>query len=274
MLISKKELLKITGISYGQLYRWKREGLIPEEWFLKQPSFTGQETFFPREKILNRIQAINELKDRYSLEELAALFSPELSGRLFTAEELSSVEEVDPSLALIFNTVLGKDHLGFPELLFLVCLSRWKQAFGLTAADAEGLCRGIRENLGSLHSEGCSLTLLRLFGGYYTCILTGKGRWIPDGRMEELDTVDLEGLSSKLRLKYQGKPFFHFTSEEKAAKNGAAEEPIDRTEQTEHTCRGDDGFSLQIGGATVRFKTGIEIDTPATGSKEDKDNGK
>ncbi|MCL2486473.1 MAG: YhbD family protein, partial [Oscillospiraceae bacterium] len=32
-LISKKDLLEFTGISYGQLYRWKREGLIPEEWF-------------------------------------------------------------------------------------------------------------------------------------------------------------------------------------------------------------------------------------------------
>jgi len=50
MLISKKELLKQTGISYGQLYRWKREGLIPEEWFIKQPTFTGQETFFSQDK--------------------------------------------------------------------------------------------------------------------------------------------------------------------------------------------------------------------------------
>ena len=30
-LISKKELLDLTGISYGQLYRWKRKGLIPED---------------------------------------------------------------------------------------------------------------------------------------------------------------------------------------------------------------------------------------------------
>lgn len=41
-LISKRELLENTGISYGQLYRWKREGLIPEEWFIKRASFTGQ----------------------------------------------------------------------------------------------------------------------------------------------------------------------------------------------------------------------------------------
>jgi hypothetical protein len=49
-LISKKELLEITGISYGALYRWKRKNLIPEEWFIKKSTFTGQETFFPKDK--------------------------------------------------------------------------------------------------------------------------------------------------------------------------------------------------------------------------------
>ena len=44
MLISKKDLLARTGISYGQLYRWKRQNLIPEEWFIKKSTFTGQET--------------------------------------------------------------------------------------------------------------------------------------------------------------------------------------------------------------------------------------
>ena len=63
-LISKKDLLAVTGISYGQLYRWKRQRLIPDEWFLKQSSYTGQETFFPREQMLSRIQSILELKDQ------------------------------------------------------------------------------------------------------------------------------------------------------------------------------------------------------------------
>ena len=66
-LISKKELLALTGISYGQLYRWKRQGLIPEEWFIKRSAYTGQDTFFPREQILSRIRTIQDDKDRYSM---------------------------------------------------------------------------------------------------------------------------------------------------------------------------------------------------------------
>jgi len=48
-LIPKKEVLRLTGISYGQLYRWKRLGLIPEAWLIRRPTFTGQESFFPKE---------------------------------------------------------------------------------------------------------------------------------------------------------------------------------------------------------------------------------
>ena len=54
-LISKKDLLNEMSISYGQLYRWKRKKLIPEEWFIKKSVSTGQETFFPRKKIIERV---------------------------------------------------------------------------------------------------------------------------------------------------------------------------------------------------------------------------
>lgn len=77
-LISKKEVLRLTGISYGQLYRWKRLGLIPEAWFIRRSTFTGQETFFPREKILRRIEEILRLKEEKPLEELVKLLAPEV----------------------------------------------------------------------------------------------------------------------------------------------------------------------------------------------------
>ena len=68
-LISKKELLEMYGISYGALYRWKRMGLIPEDWFIRRSTPTGQETFFRREQILPRMEQITARGA--SLEELA-----------------------------------------------------------------------------------------------------------------------------------------------------------------------------------------------------------
>lgn len=74
-LISKKELLVECGITYGQLYRWKRKKLIPDEWFIRKSTYTGQESFFPREKILKRISDIQKYKNTYSLDELAEILN-------------------------------------------------------------------------------------------------------------------------------------------------------------------------------------------------------
>src|SRR3974390_2349138 len=88
-LISKKELLDLTGISYGALYRWKRKNLIPEDWFIRKSTFTGQETFFPKDKILARIDKIKGLKDDVSLNDLADMFSPNLLAVSISPAELT-----------------------------------------------------------------------------------------------------------------------------------------------------------------------------------------
>ena len=70
-LISKKELLERYGMSYGALYRWKRKGLIPEDWFIRKATATGQETFFPENLITQRVELILSGKNELELDELA-----------------------------------------------------------------------------------------------------------------------------------------------------------------------------------------------------------
>ncbi|MBR6019292.1 MAG: DUF4004 family protein [Lachnospiraceae bacterium] len=76
-LISKKALLARYNISYGSLYRWKRKGLIPDEWFLRKTTVTGQETFFPEDLICERVELILSTKDDVLLDELAARLTGE-----------------------------------------------------------------------------------------------------------------------------------------------------------------------------------------------------
>ena len=73
-LISKRELLERYGVSYGALYRWKRMGLIPEDWFLRRSTSTGQETFFYRQQICPRMELILSRSD--SLDRLAQELHP------------------------------------------------------------------------------------------------------------------------------------------------------------------------------------------------------
>lgn len=112
--ISKKDLLAETGISYGQLYRWKREGLIPEEWFVKRPSFTGQETWFPRERVLERVGMILEMKDGQSLEEIRRQIigedDGELGGLIREAVRMAG-RGGSPARAVLFETNDGKHYI-------------------------------------------------------------------------------------------------------------------------------------------------------------------
>ena len=82
-LISKKELLERYNISYGALYRWKRKGLIPDEWFIKKSTVTGQETFFPEKLVCERVELIIDKKEDVLLDELAKELSCEESKNEF-----------------------------------------------------------------------------------------------------------------------------------------------------------------------------------------------
>ena len=106
--ISKKELLDATGISYGQLYRWKRERLIPDSWFVKRSAFTGQETFLPR-RAIERIQFILENKDRYSLTQLVGMLSPEAASRTYQAEAVGMLPSAARAAAMLRRMVSSEE---------------------------------------------------------------------------------------------------------------------------------------------------------------------
>lgn len=124
-MISKKDLLKEMNISYGQLYRWKREGLIPDEWFNKQAVSTGQETFFKRNLIIPRIKKIIELKDKYQLEELKEFFSPSMESRKFSLREAIVLEEIDPFILKIYS--YKHNCFSIIELAILAIFSKYKE---------------------------------------------------------------------------------------------------------------------------------------------------
>ncbi len=110
-LISKKDLLELTKISYGQLYRWKRKNIIPEEWFIKKSTFTGQETFLPKDKILERIEYILSMKDDISLDDMANMFAKKDSDKKFDVEVLMLKEAISESTKNIFEQVYKSDSI-------------------------------------------------------------------------------------------------------------------------------------------------------------------
>lgn len=99
-LISKRALLERFGISYGALYRWKRKGLIPDDWFIRKATSSGHETFFPEDKILERVQLILDKKENVLLDEIS--------------QELN--QQAQDTQVLILRTIYGEKQFPLNDI--------------------------------------------------------------------------------------------------------------------------------------------------------------
>jgi len=220
-LISKKEVLERTGISYGQFYRWKRKGLIPESWFIRKSTFTGQEAFLPKEKILERIERIKELKDKYSLDEIAELLSPELGKRAYTREELDRLGWPSTEVLDYYDELRGrKGPYAFEELLHLAAIEELRQR-ELSEEELELAARTLIRGLGRLPPEGSksgsgerelliarkpltgNLVIARKKPHISYCIIC-SGRCVLDPQSEVVAKLDLDRLLEELKLRLRG----------------------------------------------------------------------
>lgn len=209
--ISKKELLRLTGISYGQLYRWKREKLIPEEWFNKQASSTGQETFFPKEAILKRVERIKAWKDQYSLEEMAAMLSPEFVDRLFSEEDLEQFHEIDIEIAATFMDLWEKDEFTYREIIAMVMLSKIKDALSLSSKDCLSLIHAVLVSFQSMVSLEYHCVIFCFEDNYLHAFYPSSQKPIFDTRLSCVYELSMQEVSNQMKEKYQS--IFHFVSE-------------------------------------------------------------
>ena len=205
MEISKKDLLKETGISYGQLYRWKREGLIPEEWFVKRSAYTGQETFFPRDKILPRIKAILELKEQYSLEEMARMFtesapitpSPAPSDEIKNppVTERIPLTDLPPKMQMIVGE-LYPNGINPTQNILLCALAKLTEPLTLTLSETKSLIQSAL----SIQAEAVDEFTLTLWCGdrpHYFLTLHKDGGIVMDCRFAKSGEINLNAFTIK-----------------------------------------------------------------------------
>lgn len=202
-LISKKDLLAQTGISYGQLYRWKRERLIPEDWFIKQSAYTGQETYFPREQMLERVQAILTAKESYSLEQLAAMFSPEsTSDSAVPAAALSKIREISPELLALLPRAGEKGSYTFWDVVLLAMLSRVYTAFSLQESQALDLLEKAGSVSEMLTTTDTNCTVFVSGDTYHLAFARDVRPILFDGSIQAKAIYPLSEIANELKLKY------------------------------------------------------------------------
>jgi DNA-binding transcriptional MerR regulator len=170
-LMSKKDLLELTGISYGQLYRWKRKDLIPEEWFVRKSTFTGQETFFPKEKILERINKIQTMKENLSLDELAEMFSPNLTDLNLDKDELIKRNIV---LDEVIHFYLENDERGtqfdLSRIIEVFILGKLLQSGEINLEEGKMILHLLKDNETVIKQKNCDLVVIRKLG-ISSCLL-------------------------------------------------------------------------------------------------------
>ncbi|CRK85399.1 YhbD family protein [Neobacillus massiliamazoniensis] len=170
-LISKKDLLELTGISYGQLYRWKRKDLIPEEWFVRKSTFTGQETFFPKEKILERIDKIQTMKENLSLDELADMFSPNVADLQLTKDELIKRNIVSEQVLKFYvENENGSLNFDFSRMLEVFVIEKLLQSGEINLDEGKMLLQVLKDNRAFIKQKNSELVITRKLG-VSSCLL-------------------------------------------------------------------------------------------------------
>ena len=200
-LISKKDLLTTTGISYGQLYRWKRQGLIPEEWFIKKASYTGQETFFPREAILNRVETILQLKDTYSMEQLADMFTKgSEKGPGLSPEELAAIEELPSEWRDCLPQLMQRDAISWDDVVAAVFIAG---CAGPTAEEKLDLLGRMPKPIPK--GDSGSIALMKVDGRYHVFILKVNGMvGLALSEGIEVEPKPWSAIADPLMRKYRG----------------------------------------------------------------------
>ena len=196
--VSKKELLDATGISYGQLYRWKRERLIPDSWFVKRSAFTGQETFLPR-RALERIEFILANKDRYSLTQLVGMLSPESASRTYQAESVGMLPGAARPAATL-RRMIGSEEFDHGQALCAMIAADMQRA-GVKLPD-ETLMEVLNaliawQKAGLLDKDDGRLVLLNSGSGYLPLYFQPDGVIHPPEGVEVAWGLSLSDLPEK-----------------------------------------------------------------------------
>jgi DNA-binding transcriptional MerR regulator len=209
-LISKKDLLLACGISYGQLYRWKRKGLIPEDWFVRKSAFTGQETFFPREKMLARVERILAMKDEdASLDEIAEAVSSAPLPDTFSRDDLLQRDVVSAAaLDLFADRHPGSVELRFAELLAVAVADTLLRSGDAGRDEALAAIATLEEGWVTCEATSCDLVLLRKMGISAVLIVSSVSELLAEADVRIVARVNLperiEGLKSRLKSQERG----------------------------------------------------------------------
>jgi hypothetical protein len=201
-LISKKDLLELTGISYGQLYRWKRKGLIPDEWFIRKSTFTGQETFFPKTRVLQRINRIKDMKEDVSLDDLVDVFTPTLNKTELTIEQAAERKIASADVSKIYLELSrSREPLQFNDILCLYIFDKALGSGDIGLEESKTVLQVLRAGQGLFNGQPCELFLTRKLGVFQCFAVSPPASVCLDEGVHLIARMNTAALIEELKMK-------------------------------------------------------------------------
>jgi len=201
-VISKKELLKVTEISYGQLYRWKRKKLIPEDWFIKKSTFTGQETFFPKYKVIDRIEKIKTMKGDISLDSLAEVLSPDLTEKEITYKDLKDRNIVSEETLDFYKKERGETKkFNFEQIISLYLLDKMFKSGKIGYSDAKIVFKLFNDKYQKFKGKNCELIFFRKMGVSGCCMVPNSKEVYYEESIKIMEIMNISELIEELKIR-------------------------------------------------------------------------
>jgi hypothetical protein len=201
-LLSKKELLETTGISYGQLYRWKRKNLIPEEWFIRKSTFTGQETFFPREQILARVKKIIDMKEDLELNDIADKFSPEITDLNISKAGIIERNIVSTqTLELYYEGLSIPEEYSFEKILYLYIFDKMLNSGEISREECKLLAKTLESNFEAHRNKNSEVIFIRKLGISVILLLLSGNEIRFDEGVKIISRLSISNCIEELKLK-------------------------------------------------------------------------
>ncbi|UZQ49727.1 DUF4004 family protein [Clostridium kluyveri] len=134
-------------------------------WIIKKSTFTGQETFFPKNKILDRVEKIKNFKEDVSLDELANIFSPNLSN-VFLEENYILKHHIVSQVTINLYKSSHKESRGFyfNELLFMNITDKFLKSGKASLEEGKLIVDTLEKNYKNFDGRYCDVVLIRKFG--------------------------------------------------------------------------------------------------------------
>ncbi|MDF2837526.1 MAG: hypothetical protein K0Q63_3166, partial [Paenibacillus sp.] len=180
-------------------------GLIPEEWFIRKSAFTGQETFFPKDLILARIDKVLHLKDDLSLDELAGQLT---SGPINATLSRNEMIERNIVSSIVAQRYMSGDapatSYAFDRMLILYTIDMLLRSGEMGLDEGDSLLAVLEVHYPRFKGDACDLVFIRKMGvASFALVSSGALLYFDDG-VKVLRRLNMHETMEQLKSKLQG----------------------------------------------------------------------